>query len=435
VKTLTLRDRWRRFWFEPTEPQTLGFCRLILMLGAFLYYAGRNYESWGYVRPSFWQSTWLFLHLHWHPLSPAAMGWLGFVWKAALLLAGIGLFTRVSCAIAFALGLYLIGLPNNIGKVDHNDAIVLWSFLVMAVARSGDAWSIDAMIRTARGKKPLGAHAEYRWPLRMMQVLMAVVFCISGCAKLRTSGFAWAFSDNLRNTFIMQQYLSDPPTNWALWIASQRWLCYTLALATLVFETGAPLALFSRTARLIIIPSLFLMQIGNELVLGINFRQFMLCYAFWIPWTDIGRALRSSMKASAPDAKIAVLFDGSCGLCQRTMAVIRRADLLQKVEILDAMNEWPSIAARYPALDQDECLRIMHAVDSRGRVMTGFYAYRELCKAVPLGWLMLPFLYVPGVPTAGKIVYQRVADGRFRTGCAVGERPALVPSPGTPGEG
>ena len=265
----------------------------------------------------------------------------------------------------------------------------------------------------------------------MMQVLMALVFCISGCAKLRTSGVAWAFSDNLRNTFIMQQYLGDPPTNWALWIASQRWLCYTLAAATLLFETTAPLALFSRVARCIIIPSLFFMQVGNELVLGINFRQFMLCYAFWLPWSAIGRGLRHSMQASKPRRKVAVLYDGSCGLCQRTMAIIRRLDLLQKVEILDAMNDWPTIAARYPSLDQDEALRIMHAVDADGRITTGFYAYRTLCKVIPLGWPMLLALYIPGVATIGSIVYERIANGRFRTGCAIEARPPLVPSPGT----
>jgi predicted DCC family thiol-disulfide oxidoreductase YuxK len=409
---------WSRFWFAPADAATLGFCRFVVLCGAFLYYGGRNFESWGYVRDSFWQSTWLFMHLHWRPLSPGPMETLGIVWKAALLLGGIGLFTRVSCGVAFGLGLYLLGLSNNIGKVDHNDGIVLWSFLVMAIARSGDGWSIDSLLRAARGKIAPSLHAEYRWPPRMMQVLMAVVFCIAGIAKLRASGLAWAFSDNLRNTFIMQYYLSDPPLRGLLlWIASQRWLCEFLAISTLVCETGAPLALVSRWARWILIPSLFLMQLGNELVLGINFRQFMLCYVFWVPWSDVGREIRGR---ASQQKKVAVLYDGSCGLCQRTMAVIRRIDLLNKVEILDAMNKWPSIANRFSSLNQDECLRVMHAIHTSGRVTTGFDAYRTIARAVPLGWLLLPLMYVPGVPAVGRAAYQRIANRRHRSGCAVG---------------
>lgn len=425
-----------KFFFTPTDATTLGFCRFVLMLGAFFFYRTRNFESWGYVRDSFWQAQWLFERLHWHPLSPGAMGAIGLAWKISLLLGAIGLFTRASCAVAFVLGLYLIGLPNNIGKVDHNDAIVLWSFLVLAIARCGDAWSLDSLLRAARrgdslqslNLKPADdialAHAEYRWPLRVMQVLMAVVFCAAGLAKLRASGLSWALSDNLRNTFIQQQYLSNPPLDWGLWIASHRWLCVTLAITTLICETAAPLALFSRTARWLLLPSLFLMQVGNELVLGINFRQFMLCYAFWVPWSDLGRSLRRSMNASSP-GPVTVLFDGSCGLCKRTMTLVRRLDLLRRVQIMDVMNDWPNVSAKFPTLDQNECLRIMHSVAPGGQVTTGFHAYRTMCKVIPLGWLMLPLLYLPGVPKIGAIVYQKIADGRFRTACRI----PIAPTP------
>lgn len=424
-----LVDRWNRFWFSPADPGTLGFCRLVLLLGAFLYYRSMDFEAFGFIPRSFWQPNWLFHRLHWFPLSPAHLAGLGMIWEIFLLLGAIGLFTRFSCAVAFGLGLYLVGLPNNTGKIDHNDAIVLWGFLVMAVARSGDAWSVDQLIRTARGRGTLASgnlvgmdaerHAEYRWPLRLMQVMMALIFCIAGTTKLRTSGLSWAFSDNLRNTFLMQHYLARPPLNWGVWIAGHQWLCVFLALATLAMETGMPLALFSRWARWIIVPSLFAMQLGNELLLGIKFRQFMLCYVFWIPWGDVARAIRGTLgiwPTSSP--KTTILFDGSCGLCRRTMAVIRRLDLLHNVKIVDAMNDWS--AGQFPALDQAQCLRVMHVVGARGQVTTGFFAYRTLASVIPIGWFILPLLYVPGVPGTGQRVYQKIADRRFRKGCQVG---------------
>jgi hypothetical protein len=60
--------------------------------------------------------------------------------------------------------------------------------------------------------------------------------------------------------------------------------CKLLALATVCIEILAPLALFSRRAAMVIIPSLLSMQIGIRLVMGDDFSQFASLYVFWIPW-------------------------------------------------------------------------------------------------------------------------------------------------------
>jgi predicted DCC family thiol-disulfide oxidoreductase YuxK len=428
----SLSAKWNHFWFKPDGPETLGFIRLLIMLGGFLYYRTLNLESWGYTQQSMFQPISFFKALHLHPYSPHVMAALGFIWKASLILGAIGLFSRASCAIAFILGLYLVGLPDNLGKIDHNDGIMLWSFLVLAIGRSGDAWSLDRLIRTARGKgsplslkDPKEAHAEYRWPVRMMQFMMAMIFCLCGIAKLRFSGLAWAFSDNLKNLFILQHYVSKPPTDWSLTLAAYPKLCEFLALMTLIVETSMPLALFNKWARWFLLVSLFMMQLGNEVLLGINFRQFMLCYAWWIPWSDVGRFLRTALGGNNPPA-LTVLFDGSCGLCQRTVNIIRRIDLRHRVEIIDALNDWETVAKRYPTLTQDQCMLTMHAVDDKGAVTTGFFAYRRLCALIPMWWPMFPFLFIPPVPAVGQAVYQKVADRRFRNGCGINDRPELT---------
>ena len=260
---------------------------------------------------------------------------------------------------------------------------------------------------------------------------MVMIFSIAGTAKLRASGLHWAFSDNMRNTFLTEYYLNHPLLGWGYWIAQHHWLCVGLGLMTLIAETFAPLALFSTAAAWLFIPALLTMQIGNELVLGINFRQFILCYAFWVDWRRVGMFARTVINNSrfAP-MPMSVMFDGSCGLCQRTVAVIRRVDLLQRVEVLDALNDWPHVSRRFPKLDQMKCMELMHVVSANGKVTTGFFGYRTLCWAIPLGWLMLPFLYIPGVPAIGQRVYEHIADGRFRHGCGVDispDKPAVLP--------
>ena len=444
--------RWDAFWFAPADPRALGFSRLVVVLGALAYYGRVDFQSWGYVRDSFWVPVFPFKNLHLHPLGPTAMWALGLVWKASLLLGGIGLFTRTSCGVAFVLGLYLLGLPNNLGKIDHADGLALWALGVLAVARSGDSWSIDAVVAAALGKLnpramvgpppgPAGVvrradHAEYRWPVRAMQVLMALIFFASGTAKLHRSGFrAWVFSDNLRNTMLMQQYLHSPWVDWGVWIADHRLVCWALAAGAITAETLAPLALFSRPVRRVLIPSLLLMQVGNQAILGIDFRQFMLVYAFWVNWPWVGWVARRMVAQSRwLPRRHTILFDGSCGICTRTMAVFRRLDLLRRTEVMDVINDWPAVAARYPAMSQTECLRSMYSVDDRGQATDGFDAYRQLAYAIPLAWPIVPLLYVPGVPLVGRRVYRYVAEHRFDAGCGI-DRPVSLSEPGRVGPG
>ena len=116
-----------------------------------------------------------------------------------------------------------------------------------------------------------------------------------------------------------------------------------------------------------------------------------------------------------------VLYDGGCGLCSRIVRVLRRLDVRGRVEFLDVNSEWDAIAARYPLLTQDACLRDIHIVDRTGRIRTGFAAYRSLAWVLPIAWAAVPFLYIPGVPSIGQRAYRYIADHRSRN-CAVPPR-------------
>jgi hypothetical protein len=99
--------------------------------------------------------------------------------------------------------------------------------------------------------------------------------------------------------------------------------------------------------------------------------------------------------------------------------VISALDLMQRAEIRDALGEWPALASRFPALTQAQCLESMRVVREDGKTYEGFEGYRALAWAIPLWWPLLPFLYLPGVPTIGRAIYGRVAIGRHQAGCPV----------------
>jgi predicted DCC family thiol-disulfide oxidoreductase YuxK len=228
----------------------------------------------------------------------------------------------------------------------------------------------------------------------------------------------------LRSSDPLGRPAGAPWTDWGLWVAGIPWLCGLLGATALALEVLFPLALFSRTARRIVPAGVFAVQVGIAALMGPNFDTFLICYLFWVPWERMGDLLRRRALAP-PKRRHAFLYDGSCGLCQRTVAVLRRLDLGGRVEFLDALADWPSIHAAHPSLVQEDCIRTMHVVTRDGRVATGFDAYRSIAWSLPLLWPVAPLLYVPGVPAFGRRVYAAVAARRHRTGCPVPERPTL----------
>lgn len=289
IRAASARERWNRFWFEPTSPDNLGFCRLLFYGLLFIYYVSAKYDGWGEMPPSFFDPVWPFEKLHIPILPDPSLGLLAAMWKASLLLCCAGFCTRASTAIAFALGAYLIGVPYNFGKTDHMTALVVFTLGILALSRCGDAWSADAFIRRRfRGGGPLPQSGEYRWPVRAVWLTMALVFFSAGMAKLIQGGPRWVFSEHMEISLVQRFYDPNPPDlRLGLWIAQHPWAARTMAAGSLLAELLFPLALFSRRARRFLPPAMLLMQLGIGLVMNVWFWTFMFCYLFWIPWDRI----------------------------------------------------------------------------------------------------------------------------------------------------
>ncbi len=150
--------------------------------------------------------------------------------------------------------------------------------------------------------------------------------------------------------------------------------------------------------------------------MGPAFERFVVCYLFWVPWDRIGLWARERLREPK---KHALLYDGDCGLCEKTVAILGRLDLFRRIDFYDAMRDWARAHDRFPSLRQEDCLEEMHVVTARGNVYRGFDAYRALAWAMPATFIVAPFLYVPGVPWVGRRVYAAVAARRDRSGCPV----------------
>lgn len=304
-----LGEKWRRFWFAVNDPSDLAICRI-------LFFAIVAYLCWNIdfvaraeVDEVFWMPILLFKVYQLPLFSATTIAALALIWKGALLTSCVGLFTRFSTLVSWLLGVYLLGMVNCFGKISHQSQMIVIILAIMALARCGDAFSLDRLwLRWIRKEPELDDElcdgGIYSWPGRLAHVVFISVFFAAGVAKLRTSGLSWAFSDNMANVLIAAQYGTENVWNrLGPWIAQHAWLCQAMALSSLLLELAAPLALFSRRARPVLIGGLFLMQTGIFIFMGTNFTLYLAGYAFWVPWSVVLARIPLGSKRTRPFAK------------------------------------------------------------------------------------------------------------------------------------
>jgi hypothetical protein len=294
-----LVQRWNHFWFAPSAPSNLGLCRVVFFGGMVILGLLTQSSLWAGAPSAFWMPITLFKHLGIPVASAETLTWLDRIWLVSLVLSCVGLFTRGSTVVAFIVGAYLLGLPHSFGKTHHSDAILLLTLCVLALSRCGDAWSLDRLFATRRsGADGQDPSAEYTWPVHLVWTLMAIVFFSAGVSKLRESGVDWILSENLRYTLLRHHYSHVALIGLAPVVAQSLAFTKLMAAGSVALELSAPLALFSRRLRLLIVPSLLLLQTGIWLLMGVSFAQYLAAYAFWVPWDRVAHrmALRQGRK-------------------------------------------------------------------------------------------------------------------------------------------
>lgn len=304
---------WFRFWFEPSSPVDLGVSRLLFFSGVLLAYGWTDFSAWGLVAPEFWMPLPAFTLLGLHPASTGGLAILQMLWRIALVASAIGWHTRVSMWLSFVLGFYLLGLPHNFGHTFHFDATLVIAMGILACSRAGDACSVDA----ALDKSTHRASGDYTWPVRAVWVAMSLVFLAAGIAKLRYGGLAWIYSSNLSIVLNRAPYHvsdADPITGLGLWIAAHGWASRTMAAVTVIVEAGFVTSLFSRTARMILVPSAAAMLLGIRVLMGPTFGGFLILNVFWVPWSAILDAVSARVNVRARPAAATTTSDVSSTL-------------------------------------------------------------------------------------------------------------------------
>lgn len=306
-----LNSAFSVFFFKEDAPQNLGICRFLFFGIILCLYFGADFSQWAKVPEVLWHPIFIFDFFRVPVFSVDVLSFLGTVWLVSLFFSSVGFLARPSVACAFVLGFYLLGMQNSFAKTHHTESLLLIIFCVLCFSRCGDGFSVDAILRRRYGWWP-GAAAlkkqswEYRWPVRLIWVMFALVFCAAGISKLRNSGLEWITSGYMATLFINKGLAgdrADPLIGWLpFWLGSNIWFCSFLAGLTVLFECFSPLSLVNRHLRMVIIPGLFFMVLGFWIVMGIPFPQLLAAFVFWVPWDRVAVRSRVDFSGAATRA-------------------------------------------------------------------------------------------------------------------------------------
>lgn len=187
-----------QFFKQPSGPLNLAVFRIVVFANALFFSIELIRESSqlpvsALVPPLGWANA-----LKVIPFSPQFNEVLMWIFKAASFLALVGWMTRASVTVATLTGLYVMGIPQFFGKVDHYHHIWL-SMVILSFAPCGDALSIDRLL--AKVKSPPARALRYSVPLRWVWLMIGVIYFFPGVWKLLLGGAEWIFSDNLKWKF------------------------------------------------------------------------------------------------------------------------------------------------------------------------------------------------------------------------------------------
>jgi hypothetical protein len=262
---------WLRDYFlRPTSPLTLGLLRIILF--ALLWNAARMADpEWHAALPEELRVPpfgWGFLGtLPFHAGAAAGARDALVVTSSA---AALGLFTRITVPVSALLAVYVFGLPQCFGKVNHGGHARMLCVLALSLSPCGDALSLDAVIRRLRGQSAPKPQAAYTLPVRAVWLLVGTTYLFPGLWKLVESGDLWLSGDQLR-VELYKKWGSTPEFHPLVRVDRYPWVLRLLGIGTIAFEVGFFFAMFQRRTRILAALAAVGFHLGVAAVMGIRF--------------------------------------------------------------------------------------------------------------------------------------------------------------------
>ena len=351
--------------------------------------------------------------------SEASLAVFQLVTEVLLFFGVIGCFTRVVIPLAAFCHFVLLGILIDYSFFWHQNLVLLCVILVLSFTPCGDGWSVDRLWKTYQGQGVADADrpsAVYGWARYACWAMIAWPYVANGLSKLQDGGLFWWNPINLRTNLYMDT-LKPREYDWvfSLYLTHAPDILFSImGLYTLFIETFFGMVLFSRVVRRIYPIAAIMMHVGIFLLQKILFLDLILLQLVFFDFTAIRKAI--GKRLAIKRGRLQVLYDGLCPFCCRTVRLLARFDLFNRLEFLDFRQFDLSDENRrfggVKVLSGD--LQEEMYVIFRGEAYRGFYGYRRLALALPVMWPLVPWLFLPGIASFGELVYRYVARNRLK---------------------
>jgi len=178
----------------------------------------------------------------------------------AAVLAVAGWRRRATFAVAWMSLLALVGLRTSLGKILHNDVLLLLAAVPFLLAPA---------VRGAGDDEP---SPRFGWPVNVALVTVAGAYFFSGFAKWTSSGIDWVTGDNMR--YVM--YDAARTTRMVFpavprYIADHAWLATLSAAGILALELSFPIVLVASRLRPVYAAWATALHVGTWIALGLDY--------------------------------------------------------------------------------------------------------------------------------------------------------------------
>jgi hypothetical protein len=303
----TRRSFVDRFLFDWFPAEALGEVRLYFGVGLAVYlhfqfdqtlHADLFGAEFHYTRPIWY--FWLLGIDHNVP-------WLNYVVTALLtiacLLFAFGKWTKPAI-IAIIIGIfYLKGVRDSFsGDVHHREVPIFAILILFLFSKCDQVFGIDAR----KKKLPPIQDWEASWPLRAMQVYIAMFYFWALVAKLRLSGFDWFIGGGRIQDVLISRALRDgfTPTgevvNLSLGyeLAQHPILIFYVGALVFLFELFFPLILFVRSwkLRLLMLLGATVFHLSNFFLMNVQFFLYPFVFVTFFNMAAVHEWLKSKLR-------------------------------------------------------------------------------------------------------------------------------------------
>lgn len=430
-----LVDYIHRFFFEDVSASGFGLMRIAWAATVLAFMLGgipdivRYYSNMGLLPPDLghlvFRTEYRFTLLS-VITDPTAVIVLWSVFVACLFFMMLGIWPRlmtVTCVL-----LLFSFHERNLQPLGGGDTVLRNIGFILIIAPDVRAFSLDRLEAQWKHWKTkrtlLPALRTHIWPYRLLLWQIIIIYVTSGWDKLQ--GTMW-----LDGTVVEAVFHHTHFTRWSMeTMNSFVWLSSFASFYTIIFEYAWLLLLIPRDIWKVLPSAIRRHSMKRWLIVGgllFHWGIFVFmdvgAFPFAMTTAYIGLLLDKDFDALKRilnffwKGKIAVLYDGACSLCKRSMFTILLLDHLGRVKPVNFRNAKQK-STYAPDVQETDLDRAMHIKLPSGNYRKGFDAFRILSWHILVLKPLTPLLYIPGVAPIGRILYEKIAKNRDK--CANG---------------